>query len=252
MDALGNPRSVLLLGGTSDIALAVARRYGASGAPRPRLVLAARPGERRTGVAATLRGEGFEVGEVDFEARRPETHAATVEQAFAEGDIDVAVVAFGILGDAERAWVDAEHALELAEVNFTAPVHTGVLLGQAMSRQGHGQIIALSSVAGERVRRSNFVYGSTKAGMDGFYLGLGEALAPHGVKVLVVRPGFVRSKMTEGMDPAPLSVTPEQVAEQAVAAARAGKELIWVPGAFRWVMTVLRHVPRVLFRRLPI
>ncbi len=252
MDALGNPQTVLLLGGTSDIALAIARRYTRPGAAKPRLVLAARPGERRSAVAAELAQEGFGVEEVDFEARRPETHAATVEQAFAGGDVDVAVVAFGVLGDAEKAWQDPDHALELAEVNFTAPVHTGVLLGAAMRRQGHGQIIALSSVAGERVRRSNFVYGSTKAGMDGFYLGLGEALAPHGVKVLVVRPGFVRSKMTAGMDAAPLAVTPEQVAETSVVAARAGKELVWAPGAFRWVMTILRHVPRVIFRRLPI
>lgn len=249
MDALGNPKAVLLLGGTSDIALAIARRYADV---RPRLVLAARAGERRDAAAAALTAEGFTVQTVDFEARRPDTHAATIEQAFAGGDLDVAVVAFGLLGEAERAWTDADHALELAEVNFTAPVHTGVLLAEAMRRQGHGQIVVLSSVAGERVRRSNFVYGSTKAGLDGFYLGLGEALAPHGVKVLVVRPGFVHSKMTEGLDAAPLSVTPEQVAEQTVAATRAGKELIWVPGAFRWVMMVLRHVPRVIFRRLPL
>lgn len=249
MDALGNPQTVLLLGGTSDIALAIARRYGPD---RPRVVLAARAGERRDAAAAALRADGFTVDEVDFEARRPETHAATIAQAFAGGDVDVAVVAFGLLGEAERAWVDAEHALELAEVNFTAPVHTGVLLAEAMRRQGHGQIVALSSVAGERVRRSNFVYGSTKAGMDGFFLGLGEALAPHGVKVLVVRPGFVRTKMTEGLDAAPLAVTADQVAEQTVAAVRSGRDLIWVPGAFRWVMTILRHVPRAIFRRLPI
>ncbi|RCK68992.1 decaprenylphospho-beta-D-erythro-pentofuranosid-2-ulose 2-reductase [Desertihabitans brevis] len=255
MDALGNPQSVLLLGGTSDIALAIVRRYAPDHQPkgaRPRVVLAARPGARRDAAAEGLRAEGFPVETVDFEARRPETHAATIEQAFAGGDIDITVVAFGLLGEAERAWTDADHALELAEVNFTAPVHTGVLLADALRRQGHGRIIALSSVAGERVRRSNFVYGSTKAGFDGFYLGLGEALAPHGITVLVVRPGFVRSKMTAGMDAAPLAVTPEQVAEQTVAAVRAGKELIWVPGAFRFVMMVLRHIPRVVFRRLPI
>jgi decaprenylphospho-beta-D-erythro-pentofuranosid-2-ulose 2-reductase len=107
-------------------------------------------------------------------------------------------------------------------------------------------------VAGERVRRSNFVYGSTKAGFDGFFLGLGEALRPSGVRVLVVRPGFVRSKMTEGLDAAPLAVSPEQVAEAVVEGVGNRRELIWVPGTMRVVMSGLRHVPRPVFRRLPI
>lgn len=250
IDALGAPQSLLLLGGTSDIALAIAERYAAH---RPlRVVLAARPGERRTAAAQRLSGHGCTVTEVDLDARDHAGHAATIEQAFAGGDVDVAVVAFGLLGDAERAWTDAEHALELAEVNYAAPVHLGVLLADRLKAQGHGRIVALSSVAGERVRRSNFVYGSTKAGFDGFFLGLGEALRDTGVSVTVVRPGFVRTKMTDGMDAAPLSVTAEQVAEATVAAVRARRELIWVPTAMRGVMSGLRHVPRPLFRKLPI
>ena len=110
----------------------------------------------------------------------------------------MAVVAFGLLGEAEEAWQDPDALLELIEVNYTAPAHLGVLLAARMRAQAHGRIVALSSVAGERVRRSNFVYGSTKAGLDGFFLGLGEALRGSGVEVLVVRPGFVRSKMTAG------------------------------------------------------
>ena len=110
----------------------------------------------------------------------------------------------------------------------------------------------MSSVAGERVRRSNFVYGSTKAGVDGFFLGLGEALREHGVRVLVVRPGFVKSKMTDGLDDAPLAVTPDQVAEAIVDGVAGQRELIWVPGTMRAVMSGLRHVPRPLFRKLPI
>ncbi len=128
----------------------------------------------------------------------------------------------------------------------------GVLLGEVVRRQGHGAIVALSSVAGERVRRSNFVYGSGKAGMDGFYLGLGEALRDHGGHVAVIRPGFVHTKMTEGRAPAPLSVSPEQVAEAVVEAVADRRELTWVPGAMRIVMSGLRHVPRKVFRRLPV
>ena len=250
IDAVGNPQSLLLLGGTSDIALAIARRYGTG--RQLRVVLAARPSPRRTDAAAGLTTLGCEVTEVDLEARDAGSHAATIEAAFAGGDIDIAVVAFGLLGDPERVWTDPAAALELVEVNYTAPVHLGVLLANRLRAQGHGRIVALSSVAGERVRRSNFVYGSTKAGLDGFYLGLGEALRESGVGVLVVRPGFVRSKMTEGMDSAPLAVTPEDVADAVVAGVRARKELVWVPAALRPVMSGLRHVPRPLFRKLPI
>jgi decaprenylphospho-beta-D-erythro-pentofuranosid-2-ulose 2-reductase len=250
INALGAPQSLLLLGGTSDIALAIARRYGARGGLK--VVLAARPTERRSAAAAELAGLGCTVREIDLDARDHTSHAATIDAAFAEGDIDIAVVAFGLLGDAEQAWVDADLVLDLAEVNYVAPVHLGVLLGQKMRAQAHGWIVALSSVAGERVRRSNFVYGSTKAGFDGFFLGLGEALREHGVHVLVVRPGFVRSKMTAGLGEAPLAVTPDQVAEAVLAAVASKRELIWVPGAMRAVMSGLRHVPRPLFRKLPI
>jgi decaprenylphospho-beta-D-erythro-pentofuranosid-2-ulose 2-reductase len=249
INAVGAPQSLLLLGGTSDIALAIARSYAHPGL---RVVVAARPSERRTAATAELSGLGCEVTEIDLDARDHASHAATVEQAFGGGDIDIAVIAFGLLGDPEEAWHDPDLALELAEVNYTAPVHLGVLLAQRMQAQSHGWIVALSSVAGERVRRSNFVYGSTKAGFDGFFLGLGEALRDLGVRVLVVRPGFVKSKMTSGLDEVPLAVTPEEVAEAVVDAIHAKRELIWVPGPLRVVMSGLRHVPRPLFRKLPI
>jgi decaprenylphospho-beta-D-erythro-pentofuranosid-2-ulose 2-reductase len=249
INAVGAPQSLLLLGGTSDIALAIAHRYAHPGL---RVVLAARPSERRTAAAALIKDLGCEVTEVDLDARDHESHATTIEMAFAGGDIDIAVIAFGLLGDPEQAWQDPDHALELAEVNYTAPVHLGVLLGRRMQAQAHGWIVALSSVAGERVRRSNFVYGSTKAGFDGFFLGLGEALREYGVRVLVVRPGFVKSKMTAHLTEVPLSVTPDQVADAVVDAINAKRELVWVPGPLRVVMSGLRHVPRPLFRKLPL
>jgi decaprenylphospho-beta-D-erythro-pentofuranosid-2-ulose 2-reductase len=249
INAVGAPQSLLLLGGTSDIALSIARKYARSGL---RVVLAARPSDRRTVAAAELTSLGCEVIEVDLDARDHQSHMATMEQAFSTGDIDIAVIAFGLLGDPEQAWHDPDLALELAEVNYTAPVHLGVLLGQRMQAQAHGWIVALSSVAGERVRRSNFVYGSTKAGFDGFFMGLGEALRDYGVHVLVVRPGFVKSKMTSGLDEAPLAVSPDQVAEVVIDAIKAKRELVWVPGPLRVVMSGLRHVPRPLFRKLPL
>jgi NAD(P)-dependent dehydrogenase (short-subunit alcohol dehydrogenase family) len=128
----------------------------------------------------------------------------------------------------------------------------GVLLAQVLRTQGHGVIVALSSVAGEKVRRTNFVYGSSKAGMDGFYLGLGEALRGTGARVSVIRPGHVRTKMTAGRDDAPLAVDAPEVAAAIVRAVEREEDLVWVPRAMRGVMSALRHVPRPVFRRLPI
>jgi len=250
INSLGEPQSVLVLGGTSDIALATVRSWAGAGGLR--VVLAARPSARRSAAAAELRALGMEVRELDFEAERTETHPGLVRDAFATGDIDVAIVAFGVLEDEERSWQEHDLAVRNAQVNYVAPVSLGVCLAEAMRAQGHGVVVALSSVAGERVRRSNFVYGSSKAGMDGFFLGLGEALRGTGVHVLVVRPGFVRTKMTQGREAAPLAVGADDVASAIVDGVARRKTLVWVPKAMRPVMSGLRHVPRPLFRKLPL
>ena len=249
INALGHPQHLLLLGGTSDIALAIADRYAGS-APGLHVTVAARPGVRRDQARARLEGAGCSVDVVDFEAGDPSSHQSVVDAS--TRDIDVAVVAFGVLGDPEEAWTSVAAATEIATVNYLGAVTVGVALAERIRRQGHGVIVALSSVAGERPRRSNFVYGSTKAGFDAFYTGLGEALREHGGRVIVVRPGFVHSRMTEGLEPAPLATTPEAVAAAVVDAVGGSREQVWVPGALRGVMSGLRHLPRPVFRRLPL
>jgi decaprenylphospho-beta-D-erythro-pentofuranosid-2-ulose 2-reductase len=250
IDALGSPGSLLLVGGTSDIAVATARRYLQE---RPlRVVVAARDTPRRAAVAEELRGLGGDVQVVDFDADDPSSPERVVAEAAAGGDIDVAVVAFGQLGDQQQLAGDPDAVAALGRVNYVAPVVVGTVLANRMRHQGHGVIVALSSVAGERARASNFVYGSTKAGLDAFFSGLADSLAGTGVSVLVVRPGFVRSKMTEGLEDAPLATTPEAVAEAIVGGIRKGRHTVWVPGAMRYVMSGLRHTPRVVFRKLPI
>jgi decaprenylphospho-beta-D-erythro-pentofuranosid-2-ulose 2-reductase len=250
IDALGSVGSLLLLGGTSDIAVATARRYLAE---RPlRVVVAARDTPRRAAVAEELAAAGAQVEIVDFDADDPGSPAKTVAAAAAGGDIDVAVVAFGQLGDPELLRSDADAVGRLAHVNYVVPAVVGTELAGRMRAQGHGVIVALSSVAGERARASNFVYGSSKAGLDAFYSGLADSLVGSGVSVLVVRPGFVRSKMTAGLADAPLATTPEAVAEAIVTGVRKGRHTVWVPGAMRWIMSGLRHTPRSIFRRLPV
>ena len=188
-DATGNPQTILLLGGTSEIGLAICERYLRD--TKARVILADLPGApKREAAIAQLQAAGAKSVEyLDFDALDTASHPAVIESAWADGDVDVAIVAFGILGDAEELWQNQAKAVLSAQINYTAAVSVGVLIGQKMRAQGFGQIIAMSSAAGERVRRSNFVYGSTKAGLDGFYLGLGEALREFGVRVLVIRPG---------------------------------------------------------------
>jgi decaprenylphospho-beta-D-erythro-pentofuranosid-2-ulose 2-reductase len=252
LDAVGNPQTILLLGGTSEIGLAICERYLRNASAR--IVLAAMPQDPgRDDAVAQLKAAGARSVElIDFDALESDTHPKVIDECFSAGDVDVAIVAFGLLGDAEELWQDQRKAVQIAEINYTAAVSVGVLLGEKMRAQGFGQIIAMSTVAGERVRRSNFVYGSTKAGLDGFYLGLSEALREYGVHVLVIRPGQVRTRMSAHVKEAPLTVDKEYVANLAVTASAKGKELVWAPGAFRYVMMVLRHIPRGIFRKLPI
>jgi decaprenylphospho-beta-D-erythro-pentofuranosid-2-ulose 2-reductase len=251
-DALGSVQSVLVLGGGSDIALATVRAL--AGRRQARVVLAARKPESLDAAAADLRKAGAsDVHTVAFDATDFGTHERFVESTFDTfGDFDVVLVAFGVLGEQDRAEVDPALALEIVQTNFTGVVSVTVPLVQRLRRQGHGTLVLLSSVAGERARRSNFVYGSSKAGVDAFYQGLGDSLAGSGVDVMIVRPGFVHTKMTAGLAAAPLSTTPEKVADAIVRGIERGSETVWVPTPLRFVMSALRHLPRPVFRRLKI
>lgn len=239
---------VLLLGGASEIGLAIVEEFVARGADE--VVLAGRPGSpHREQALAQVGSAGVRTTWLDFDAADTESHDAVLAEAF-ERPVDVAIVAFGVLGD-EATWRDQAQTVRLAQTNFTGALSVGVLLGQQLGAQGHGTLIALSSVAGERVRRSNPVYGATKAGMDGFYLQLGVLLKPAGVRVLVVRPGVVVGRMTAGRGPVPLSTTPQRVARAVFRALAAGRPVVRVPAAFGTVMAVYRHLPAAIANRLP-
>ncbi|MER7178019.1 decaprenylphospho-beta-D-erythro-pentofuranosid-2-ulose 2-reductase [Streptomyces hyaluromycini] len=249
-DAFGMPQSLLVLGGTSEIALATARRLIAR---RTRTVwLAGRPSPALEQAAGQLRALGPDVHTVPFDALDPESHETALGKVFANGDVDLVLLAFGILGDQATDEREPVNAVRVAQTNYTGAVSAGLVSARALQAQGHGSLVVLSSVAGERARRSNFIYGSSKAGLDAFTQGLGDALHGTGVHVMVVRPGFVRSKMTRGLEEAPLATTPEAVATAIEIGLRRRSEVVWVPGALRVVMSALRHAPRSVFRRLPI
>ena len=251
-DALGSVQSVLVLGGGSDIALATCRELARR--RHARIVLAARKPESLDDATGSLLAAGAsEVTAVPFDATDFVAHEQFVATTFDRfGDFDVVIVAFGVLGDQSRAETDSAAALEIVQTNFTGVVSISVPVSRRLEQQGHGALVLLSSVAGERARRANFVYGSSKAGADAFFQGLGDALQGSGVHVMIVRPGHVTTKMTEGKDPAPLATTPEHVAEAIARGLERGSETVYVPPALRFVMSGLRHVPRSVFRRLPI
>ncbi|MFE6663180.1 SDR family NAD(P)-dependent oxidoreductase [Streptomyces sp. NPDC057697] len=293
-DAFGAPQSLLVLGGTSEIALATARRLIAL---RTRTVrLAGRPSPALDAAAADLRARGADVRTVGFDALDAESHEAVLGAVFAEDDIDMVLLAFGIAGDQGRDEEEPLAAVRVAQTNYTGAVSAGLVCAGALQAQGHGSLVVLSSVAGERARRADFIYGSSKAGLDAFTQGLGDALHGTGVHVMVVRPGVVRpvAAPAPGSGPGteagagapqvtarggagllaperivaarsasarfasapleapPLTTTPEAVAEAIVTGLRRRSETVWVPGSLRAVMSALRHVPRPLFRRLPI
>ncbi len=252
INAVGDPQRILLLGGTSEIGLAIVEQYLRN--VRAAVVLACRPtGTGTEDAVARLRAAGAgDVRIIDFDASATDTHDAVLADAWSTGDVDLAIVAFGLLGDQEELWQDQVKAVAACQVNFTGAVSVGVLLGKRMRAQGYGQIVAMSSVAGLKVRRSNFVYGATKAGFDGFYRNLGEALALTGVHVLVVRAGRVRTRMSAGVKETPLTVDANEVARLVHDGLRRGKGVIWVPAAFKLVMLVLAHVPASIFRKLSI
>jgi decaprenylphospho-beta-D-erythro-pentofuranosid-2-ulose 2-reductase len=251
-NAVGNVESVLVLGGASDIGLAVARRLVADGART--VVLAGRRPETYGPAEQGLRQAGATtVRSVVFDADDTDSHPRVVREVVAQvGDLDVTVVAFGVLGDQAADERDPAAAVAVARTNYLGGVSVLTVLAEQMRTQGHGALVVLSSVAGERVRRSNFVYGSSKAGLDGFATGLADALHGTGPRVLVVRPGLVASKMTVGQPRAPFSTTPEVVADAVVRGLARSATVVWAPPVLRPVMSVLRHVPRPLFRRLPV
>jgi short-subunit dehydrogenase len=240
---------VVIFGGRSEIGLELATRL----APGARIVLAARRADQLDAQVAAVRAAGaVAVAVREFDADDLAAHGPLVNSIVTEhGPVGTAVLAFGILGDQELAETDPAHAVAIVHTDFVAQVSLLTVLAATMRAAGEGAIVAFSSVAGVRVRRANYVYGSAKAGLDGFCSGLADALHGSGVRLLTVRPGFVIGRMTAGMAPAPFSSTPEQVAAATVRALARGRRTVWVPAILRPVFAGMRLLPQFVWRRLP-
>ncbi|WP_017589601.1 SDR family NAD(P)-dependent oxidoreductase [Nocardiopsis ganjiahuensis] len=246
-DSLGSVRTVLLLGGRSEIGLAVAERLVREGARE--VVLAARGGVGDP--PSVFEALGAATHSLEFDAEAADTHAATVAAAVElVGDLDVVVDAFGVLGEQSEYEADPLSAARAAAVNYTGHVSVGLSVAARLREQGHGALVVLSSVAGVRVRRANFVYGSAKAGLDGFAQGLADSLHGSGARVLVVRPGYVATQMSRHVDPAPFPATPGQVADVVSRGLRGSATTVWAPRVLQPVFAGMRMMPRTLWRRL--
>lgn len=245
-NAVGMIESVLVLGGTSDIGRAIAARLVAQCGAR-KVILA----QRQLDPDPEIQIGGAEVFHARFDALDVASHQDLIDQvSVGHGDIDVAVLAFGTLGDQALAEKDVGSAIQTVLTNYVGSVSVLTALGRLIESQGHGSIVVLSSVAGERGRRANYVYGSSKAGLDVFAQGLGDRLHAAGGHVLIVRPGFVKTRMTRGMAPAPFATTPDVVAGQVVKGLEEHAAVVYAPPLVRVVMAILKALPRAVFRRL--
>jgi decaprenylphospho-beta-D-erythro-pentofuranosid-2-ulose 2-reductase len=251
-DAFNHPRSVVVLGGSSDIAGALVDHLVAD---RCRIVvLAGRDSQALARAAKRAQDNGADTAKtVVFDALDIDHTEDAIAACFdAIGDtVDMVLVTLGLLGHAGEDVREASRIAENIAVNFTWPAAALGSIAQRLRGQGYGRIVVFSSVAGIRIRESNFIYGSAKSGLDGYALGLAETLRGSGVRLQVVRPGFVRTKMSAGLRPAPFAVDSEMVATAVMRGIERNQPVIWVPSILRWAFLVLRLLPQQIWRRLP-
>lgn len=249
LNSFVQPQRVLVLGGGSEIALEIVKQLAS---PSLQEVILAGPNPESLGRAAASLDSSSRalITCRDFDAADTDSHDGFFAELFKE-PLDVVILAFGVLGEQEAFESDPRSAVRVAKINYLGGLSAGLLVADHMMEQGYGRIVVLSSVAGLRARRSNFVYGSTKAGLDVFAQGLADATSGTGVLVHVVRPGFVRTRMTEHLSDKPLATDPSRVAADTVRGMKRGAHTIYSPPAVKYLMGALRVVPRSVFRRLP-
>jgi decaprenylphospho-beta-D-erythro-pentofuranosid-2-ulose 2-reductase len=239
------PSRVLLLGGTSEIGLAILSALDLP--PQAEVILAGRDAQRLEAAGKTLNRQ---VSVARYDAMDTASHQAFADEICAGGVPDLLIAATGVLIPQERAEDDVRLAANMIETNFTGHVTALLAFGGHLRRRGSGTIVVLSSVAAVRPRKFNAVYGAAKAGLDAFARGFADELHGTGVRLLLVRPGFVTGRMTEGMTPAPLATTPEAVGVAVAAALRGEKSTVWVPAPLGWLATAMRLIPRPVWRKI--
>lgn len=247
LNAFRSPQSVALIGATSDIGQAIIKAM-----PHENLewvYAAARDSKRATkSLGDLLPGRTNLVG-INFQAEKTQSNTDLVDQLFAHGDLDIAIIAIGVLGN-DPELDEVSNALEVMNINYVASSHLMLLLAEKMKSQGHGQIEIISSFAQTRPRVDNFIYGSSKAGLDFMARGLNEKLQGTGVSICILRPGFVRTRMTKLMPEAPFSVNADSVGKLAVKLLRDDESIGYAPSILKYVASVFKVLPSSIFGKL--
>jgi short-subunit dehydrogenase len=239
--------TVLILGGTSTIARAIASELAGR---RFDLALAGRDERELRAVAADLAlRHGVATTVLVMDALDMERHAASLAPCLT-ADLRGVVLAVGYLGDQRRAEGDPAETRRIVDANLTGCITALNVIAAHLAKQGGGFVCALSSVAGDRGRRRNYVYGAAKAGLTAYLSGLRSRYAAEGVRVLTVKAGIVDTRMSAGAPGAALAAPPAAVARAIVRALERGRDVIYVPWFWRWIMLVVRLIPERLFKKL--
>jgi short-subunit dehydrogenase len=246
----GNKR-IVILGATSAIAEATARIWAAQGA---RLVVVARDKGRLDAIAADLKARGAtEAATVALDCSKANANIKLDAMVETLGGLDIMLLAYGTLGDQKRLEADPEAVCELIQTNFTSAVAWCLAANAVLERQRSGVLLVVGSVAGDRGRRSNFIYGACKGGLARLVEGIAHKLAPLGARAVIVKPGFVDTPMTASFEKKGLLwAKPEAVAEVIAKAAERGGPVVYAPAFWRWIMLVIRHLPALVFNKLNI
>ena len=238
---------VLIVGATSAIAVEVARAFAEGGAT---LLITGRNADRLTALVTDLRGRGATVEAIPLDVLDLAAHATVVERAFAAGRLDVALLAHGVLPNQARCQESVEETVRALEVNFTATVALLTLLANRFEAQRNGTIAVISSVAGDRGRMSNYVYGASKGGLTVFLQGLRNRLAHAGVSVVTLKPGFVDTPMTAAVPKSALFASPGRAGRAIHRAIERRRSVAYIPWFWRPIMAVVRSLPEAIFKRL--
>ena len=240
-------KTILILGATSDLAQAIAKRYAAEGW---HIILAARNKEMLGVISEDLRIRSTaEIEPIEFDARDFSSHPNFYQSLKIKPDVVISV--FGYMGDPLLARSDFDEAHQTIDVNYTGAVSILNIVAADFEARGKGSIVGISSVAGDRGRQSNYMYGSAKAGFTVYLSGLRNRLVKSGVHVMTVKPGFCRTKMTETLDlPAALTAEPEQVATAIFKGVEKKKNVVYTLWMWRWIMLLIRHIPESIFKKM--
>ena len=248
--AVKTSNRVVVLGALSAMAIAAARIYAAEGAS---LVLAARNRERLEALAADLKARGaasVHLAAMDLESEAGNARAHLEDWSRRLGGIDHIHVIYGYLGSQPKASADPAELSRIVTSNFTSAVHWCEAAAGLLRRQMHGSLVAVSSVAGDRGRQSNYAYGAAKGGIALFVQGIAHSLAGTGARAVVVKPGFVDTPMTDGLKKGgPMWATADQLGKALRRAADKGGPIQYAPGKWRLVMMVIRSVPAFIFHK---